>query len=1292
MASNILISNDTSSGSPEIKKSLGMSRLWKKVKNSAATQNRTASENLHNHNQGIFMSPQFTSDSSFAALLQPSQESFSVSRDRFLSDIRKYIPVGSIRIHKNDCLFLNGEISSCQSWHAFHLPADINNFQHNILYLPNTLQGKLLHSAPLNAFNGIHNAGWIRMEFQARNHCSGQVRVYILPDDMGNTVLDRSTKRLRKGMEALLDNLDVSHATWQGTWSDDQPIQHINSTLNADQSTSNVSLFNMFNTLPSPKPDPQIIVDEYVQDAMHSILDGSVSGLHPDIQMHPYQCQTAAMMLQREYQPAYLLDPRLRELKDQAGNNFYCDLSANACLREPRFYEAPRGGVCAENMGLGKTLICLALILATKDLRSQIPVEKSVGSTPVRPTTGSLLNMSASTIGRLGIPWEKILGKMESEEGIEFSRMRDALKRGIGYYWYTPDPPRRETRNPRSTTRRKIWLTKATLVVVPANLVQQWIQEIEKHTIGLKCLIMDDMKVPLPAANVLTSYDIILFSKKRFEREAKEEVLPARQRTTSCQHSFETPEADNCPCTSQSDLGQPEETLYRSPLRDLHFKRLINDEGHTFGNATKNSKSDAIIMIDFLHLDARWIISGTPTHGLHGEYIKIPETNDITTHSVEIKDREITKYSPDESFPIQQKLFIEQETKDLEKLGNILTSYLKARPWANKVAEGDQAAWTDLVIRPRYNRQIHGDSQILKSTLESMIIRHTAKDINEQLFLPPLHKKVVYLEGCLQDKLSLNIFSMMIVINAITSEREGVDYLFHPKSRGALQALVSNLRQASFTWSGHTTLMIEKSLDTAKEFIKRNNIAPEDRTLLEEAIFVGECALINGIFTAITHVHEMAMYIQNNLLQEIRAAWALDHHDEIPTLMGATMVLGAKDVFNCASGPSYYGEDVWKREIISYGEQMRSEIESGGHVDPAQFRKSRTASKGLILSKPFGLASNKNGRGSTIISTASSKLSYLMDQIFLHHILEKIIVFYEAENVGYYIAQALKCMNVEHLLYSKRDSTSERLKCVVKFNSLPNFRVMLMDVNQAAFGLDMSAASRVYFVNPVFSPQIEEQAIKRAHRIGQLHPVHVETLVLKGSIEEVILTRRGVMSDQEHMKLKDILDDQTLYHWIRNVRFFPLPSGIVPGPQQLAPLTYPQLAFVKPPLDSDAGKSDLGTQRELRANSLARARGRFSRPFFPRTASAIANAQFHIQVQGLPNAILYLILHHYRKGLDERMHDQEVPLSMSMNGSRLPRRNMFIKGNSFTSGESNDRGSHTDPQVGPERSALQDKR
>ncbi len=184
-----------------------------------------------------------------------------------------------------------------------------------------------------------------------------------------------------------------------------------------------------------------------------------------------------------------------------------------------------------------------------------------------------------------------------------------------------------------------------------------------------------------------------------------------------------------------------------------------------------------------------------------------------------------------------------------------------------------------------------------------------------------------------------------------------------------------------------------------------------------------------------------------------------------------------------------------------------------------------------------------------------------MDRILLHHEHEKILVFYEADNVAYYIAQALECLGIKHLIYAKTLSSARRAQYVVTFNQSQVFRVLLMDVSQAAFGLDMSSASRVYFVNPVFSPQIEAQAVKRAHRIGQTKPVYVETLVLKGSIEEVIVERRKDMSTEELNKCKSILDDQTMYDWIKNVRFQPIPDDAVPGPEQMAKLETPQLVF-----------------------------------------------------------------------------------------------------------------------------------
>ncbi|KAF7867080.1 uncharacterized protein EAF02_009866 [Botrytis sinoallii] len=1242
----------------ETKKSVGMKSIWK----GASRQNP---------NPKNWSTQQIRSDSSFAALSPPSRDSISCSKSSCFSDLNNYIPAGSIRIHKQECSLLTEEVFTCRDWHAFHLPSDIINFQQSILYLPNTVQGQLLRSAALAEYTGIHNAGWIRMEFKAKDKNTGQVRVYILPDDVGNAVLDRSMKQLRKGMEALLDKLDVSNAAWQGTWSDDKPIQHINSELDDQESTDVVSLFDMFNNLPSPKPDPGVIVgDRYVQDAMRSLLVGNVQGLNPNTQLHPYQCQTAAMMLQRETQPGYIMDPRLRKIQDQYGQSFYCDLSANVCLREPRLYEAPRGGICAENMGLGKSLICLALILSTKYLRPQMPDEHSINSIPTRKKTGSLLEMCASAVGRQGIPWETVLGKMESEGELGFSQMHAALNRGIGYYWYEPDPPARETRRPITPTKKKIWLAKSTLVVVPPNLVHQWIQEIEKHTTSLSYLVMNDMKIQVPAAHELVKYDIILFSRRRFEREATEETLSSPQSTTTCEHCFGSPEASNCSCEISPENAPAEVFKYRSPLRDLHFKRLITDEGHDFGNVTKSGQSNAIIMIDFLHLDARWIISGTPTNGLHGKdaFSRTYELRNNDTRSI---DQENAKTPPEKICTNPKGVFIQKETKDLEKLGNILKSYLKARPWANTAGVGDQASWLDLVIRPRFNRQIHGDPGILKSTLESMIIRHTANDIMGQLRLPPLNKKTVYLEGCFQDKLSLNIFSMMITINAVTSEREGVDYFFHPKNRRVLLNLFSNLRQASFTWSGYTRAMIENSLQNAEKFLAKDDINPEDRKLLQEAIRVGELALSNGIFTAISQIHEMAMYVQNPLAEEIRRAWALDYHDGNPTLMGASMICAAKEAFYTyrRSGLVDPSDSVFDTaKLTNFGENLMRRIAVNADVDPVEFRIEQAGfTDHRPSASPDISTSVKNSmwRESTITSTASSKLSYLMDQIFLYHKNEKIIVFYEAENVGYYIAQALKCVNIEHLVYTKRDSTSERSKCVAKFNSVAGFRVMLMDVNQAAFGLDMSAASRMYFVNPVFSPQVEAQAIKRSHRIGQLRPVHVETLVLKGSIEEVILTRRSTLNDQENTHLKNILEDQTIYDWIKDVRFYPTATGNLPGPEQFAPLSYPQLAFEKFNNSLNNANKDMDPTTESETleplpSQLTESRHSISGVETARNVAQLGDLRIILGWE-----VSDFILGIYKRGLRERIHEQELGLGRWIDGLMLSHQIV----NASTSGE-----------------------
>jgi hypothetical protein len=1091
------------------------------------------------------------------------------------------------------------------------------------------------------------------MEFKMKDQHLGQIRIYILPDDVGRASIGRQQSSLRKAMQLLIAQIDISKATWIGDWSEDTPVAHIDSSLD-EKPKEDVSLFYLFNTLPSPKPDPEIVVDRYAREAMYRILESDIEGL--TTKMHFYQRRSAALMLQREAQPSRIIDPRLRPIVDQKGATWYCDLDAGTCLRERRTYEAAKGGICAETMGLGKTLICLALILATRELSSQIPVEYSVVELPEgekRPTK-SLMDMAAATIGRTGTPWKSHFTAMEAD-GYDFSRCVKAIRENAGFYILPGPVQRRESRNPVPVPPRKIWLTTTTIVVVPPNLVQQWRHEIKKHTVGLKVLVMNSNKAVLPPAKELAELDLILFSKPRFDKEAKDgSDNQGRRRTTTnsvcrCPYIGSTRERD-CTCFKEEDA-------YRSPLKDLHFKRLITDEGHTFGNASSNSRTEALTVVEFLQLSSRWIVSGTPTQGLYGAEVgssnsegssmsntPIPSDSDeyvtgiISNRLLELPD---SSYSASEGQGEQEKAFYKQERKDLEKLGNIATMYLKARPWANTFEDNDPASWSQHVMQPRHGSKSHGNMECLKSTLQGMIIRHRPEDISQDVVLPPLHQTVVYLDGSMQDRLSLNMFAMMIVANAVTSERKDNDYFFHSRQRKSLQLLVSNMRQASFFWSGFTADHVQGTIDVAKNFLEKREVpvTPEDEILLRSAIEVGEMFIANSLSKAARKWHEMPMYIQNECPEDVRTAWALDDDPRNPTLMGAGMVVTAQDTVQkqlwkedpmdglveagkkalhdaylvqnlppstrppkqSSKEPRRFKKIAEQAELalagaVSIGDgstprkrprtssiaavniELTSASTSSAEVPPGSEATEITDVQGsrdprASTAKPRSALKSKKEdivgtldptsplASTTIVSTSSAKLSYLMDRIIMHHTTDKILVFYEADNIAYYLAQALECLHIKHLIYAKSLSTDRRSKYIVTFNQSDDFRVLLMDVSQAAFGLDLSSASRVYFVNPVFSPQVEAQAVKRAHRIGQTKPVFVETLILKGSIEEVILERKKDMSTEEHNKCKSILDDQTMYDWIRNVRFLPLPASEVPSPDQMAKLETPQLVF-----------------------------------------------------------------------------------------------------------------------------------
>ena len=65
--------------------------------------------------------------------------------------------------------------------------------------------------------------------------------------------------------------------------------------------------------------------------------------------------------------------------------------------------------------------------------------------------------------------------------------------------------------------------------------------------------------------------------------------------------------------------------------------------------------------------------------------------------------------------------------------------------------------------------------------------------------------------------------------------------------------------------------------------------------------------------------------------------------------------------------------------------------------------------------------------------------------------------------------------------------------------------VLVSQIQAGGVGLNIQAASVVVIAEPQLTPSIEEQAIARAHRMGQVHPVDVHRLLCEDSVDQRVL-------------------------------------------------------------------------------------------------------------------------------------------------------------------------------------------
>ncbi|MDR1606307.1 MAG: DEAD/DEAH box helicase [Streptococcaceae bacterium] len=103
----------------------------------------------------------------------------------------------------------------------------------------------------------------------------------------------------------------------------------------------------------------------------------------------------------------------------------------------------------------------------------------------------------------------------------------------------------------------------------------------------------------------------------------------------------------------------------------------------------------------------------------------------------------------------------------------------------------------------------------------------------------------------------------------------------------------------------------------------------------------------------------------------------------------------------------------------------------------------------------------------------------------------------------------------------------ERLKMVKAFNA-GSRDAFLISLKAGGTGLNLTSADVVILIDLWWNPSVEEQAISRAHRMGQTKTVEVIRLITRGTIEEKIMALQDSKRDMVSTVLDGGADDSAI--------------------------------------------------------------------------------------------------------------------------------------------------------------------
>ena len=156
---------------------------------------------------------------------------------------------------------------------------------------------------------------------------------------------------------------------------------------------------------------------------------------------------------------------------------------------------------------------------------------------------------------------------------------------------------------------------------------------------------------------------------------------------------------------------------------------------------------------------------------------------------------------------------------------------------------------------------------------------------------------------------------------------------------------------------------------------------------------------------------------------------------------------------------------------------------------------------------------NEDGTGSNISlrrtgAEPSAKIAALarhLKQVRKDGPTTKSVVFSQFTSFLDLIEPALSRDRIPFVRFDGSMTQKARAAVISEFTSSVKPLVLLLSLRAGGVGLNLTAARRVYMMDPWWSFAVEAQAIDRVHRMGQMESVDVVRFIARGSIEEKML-------------------------------------------------------------------------------------------------------------------------------------------------------------------------------------------